>query len=85
MTRVASRELRNDTSGVLRRAASGEPIEITVNGLAVASRIPLSDVPSRWTSRESLIERLARVQADPALAHHLAELDAMSDDLGPLA
>ena len=30
--RVASRELRNDTAGVLRRAGAGESVVITVNG-----------------------------------------------------
>src|SRR3954453_1623575 len=35
--RVASRELRNDTAGVQRRAAAGEALEITVNGDPVAT------------------------------------------------
>ena len=32
---VASRDLRNDTAGVLRRVQSGERVTITVNGKAV--------------------------------------------------
>ncbi|WP_211355973.1 type II toxin-antitoxin system Phd/YefM family antitoxin [Lapillicoccus jejuensis] len=42
MTRATSRELRKDTEGVLRRAAAGELIEITVNGEAVAALSPLT-------------------------------------------
>ena len=36
MSTVASRELRNDTAGVLRRVQAGEEVTITVNGRAVA-------------------------------------------------
>ncbi|MEO7744742.1 MAG: type II toxin-antitoxin system prevent-host-death family antitoxin, partial [Actinomycetota bacterium] len=67
MTRVASRELRNDTAGVLRRAATGEPIEITVNGEAVARLAPLSREKSHWTTRADFIAMLERIQADPGL------------------
>jgi antitoxin (DNA-binding transcriptional repressor) of toxin-antitoxin stability system len=37
MTEVASRELRNDTAGLIKRAAAGEDIVITVNGKPTAS------------------------------------------------
>ena len=84
MTRVASRELRNDTAGVLRRAAAGEPIEITVNGEAVAALTPLTTGRPRWTPKATLVERLSRSQADPGLVDDLAELAAMDDDLGPV-
>ena len=36
MSMVASRELRNDTAGVLRRVQAGEEVTITVNGRPVA-------------------------------------------------
>jgi prevent-host-death family protein len=36
MTEVVSRELRNDTAGLLRRVQAGEDITVTVNGKAVA-------------------------------------------------
>jgi prevent-host-death family protein len=84
MTRVASRELRNDTAGVLRRAASGESIEITVNGEAVARISPLSHERSHWTSRAEFVAKLPRIQADPGLAADLARLNAESGDLGPI-
>lgn len=84
MTRVASRELRNDTAGVLRRAASGEPIEITVNGEAVARLSALTTERSPWMSRSEFVARLANAQADPGLADDLATMDAETDDLGPI-
>ncbi|MDP9116563.1 MAG: type II toxin-antitoxin system prevent-host-death family antitoxin [Actinomycetota bacterium] len=84
MTRVASRELRNDTAGVLRRAAAGEPIEITVNGEAVARIAPLVPERSHWTSRSDLVAKLARIQADPGLTDDLAKLNADTEELGPI-
>ena len=84
MTRVASRELRNDTAGVLRRAASGEPIEITVNGEAVAQLAPLSRRKPHWTTRADFLATLERIQADPGLANDLAKLSADTDELGPI-
>lgn len=84
MTRIASRELRNDTAGVLRRAASGEPIEITVNGEAVARLAPLARERSPWTARADFVATLARIQADPGLTGDLAELDAAAEELGPI-
>ena len=84
MTRVASRELRNDTASVLRRAASGEPIEITVNGEAVARLSPLVRERSPWFSRSEFLSRLPRIQADPGLRDDLAALDADTEELGPI-
>jgi prevent-host-death family protein len=85
MTRVASRELRNDTAGVLRRVAGGEPIEITVNGEAVARLAPLTRERSPWVAKSEFVSRLSRIQADPGLAEDLAALDADTDDLGPIS
>ena len=84
MTRIASRELRNDTAGVLRRAASGEPIEITVNGEAVARLAPLTRERSPWLTKSEFVARLPRIQADSGLADDLAALDADTDELGPI-
>jgi prevent-host-death family protein len=39
MPEVPSRELRNDTAGVLRRAQAGEVLTITVKGKPVAQRL----------------------------------------------
>ncbi len=82
--KVASRELRNDTAGVLRRAAAGESVQITVNGEPVAELGPLRADRSHWTSSASLLERLAKGQADPALRHELAALSGGTDELGPI-
>lgn len=82
--KVASRELRNDTAGVLRRAAAGESVQITVNGEPVAELGPLRADRSHWTSRADLIERLAKGQADPALRRELAVLSGGTDELGPI-
>ena len=79
--RVASRELRNDTAGVLRRVANGEALEITVKGEAVAELGPLSRRRSGWTPKSVLMERLSAAQADPALQ---AELEALAGDTGEL-
>jgi prevent-host-death family protein len=84
MTRVASRELRNDTAGVIRRAARGELIEITVNGEAVARLAALTRERSPWLAKSEFVARLSRIQADPGLADDLAALDDDTDDLGPI-
>lgn len=84
MTRVASRELRNDTAGVLRRAAGGEPIEITVNGEAVARLTPVTPERTPWMTRSTFVARLSGIQADPGLADELAALNAETDELGPV-
>ena len=82
--KVASRELRNDTAGVLRRAAAGESVEITVNGEAVAELGPLRGRRSHWTRSAALVERLSRVQADPALREELRAVAGGNDELGPI-
>jgi prevent-host-death family protein len=82
--RVASRELRNDTAGVLRRAAAGEALEITVNGEPVAALGPLRERHSPWTPRSALLPRLLDGQADPALAADLDRLTGDTGELGPV-
>lgn len=76
MTEVASRELRNDTRGLLRRVAAGEDIVITVDGRPVAALRPLNQRP-RWVTGHDFARRLARRQADPGL---LAELRGLAPD-----
>lgn len=85
MSEVASRELRNNTAGLLRRAQAGENITVTVNGKPVARLSPLQPTRRRWLSREELVHRLSRAQADSGLRR---DLDALvgdtTDELGPL-
>lgn len=78
---VASRDLRNDTAGVLRRVRSGE----RVNGRPVAELIPVQRSRRSWIRRDDLVARLRSAQADPGLR---ADLDRLAgdttDDLEPL-
>jgi prevent-host-death family protein len=76
MTEVASRELRNNTRGLLDRVASGEEITITVDGIAVATLQPIEQRPT-WMNSADFMRKLARYQADPGLT---AELRALSPD-----
>jgi prevent-host-death family protein len=85
MSQVASRELRNDTAGVLQRVQRGEDIIITVSGRDVARLVPLAPVSRRWLDRAELAARLRLTQADPAMRPDLLELDgSTTDDLGPI-
>ena len=81
---MPSRQLRNDTGGLLRRVEAGETITITVNGRPVAVLQPVGRRP-RWLLREEFIQRVLAKQADPALAGELAELAPdTTDDLPPV-
>jgi prevent-host-death family protein len=82
---VASRELRNDTAGVLRRVQAGEDLTITVNGKPVARLSAIQPARRRWLSRDELLRRLDHAQADSALRRELADLAGeTTDDLGSL-
>ena len=73
MGEVASRELRNDTRGLLRRVEAGEHVVITVDGRPVAVLAPLTGRP-RWMSKPEFVRRLAGHQADAALTGELRHL-----------
>jgi prevent-host-death family protein len=79
MAEVASRQLRNDTRGLLRRVEAGEDLVITVDGRPVAMLQPLSS-RKRWMSRSELVHRLQRSQADPGLTDDLRDLAPDSTD-----
>lgn len=81
MADIASRELRNDTRGVLQRVERGEVVRITVDGRPVAL---LSALPTRRRemSREEFLTRILPNQADPGLTADLAaDADETTDDL----
>ncbi|OBG19451.1 prevent-host-death family protein [Mycolicibacterium celeriflavum] len=85
MSTVASRELRNDTAGVLRRVQAGEEVTITVNGRAVAVIAAVEPRRRRWVSKAEFVKRLETSQADSGLRDDLAELAGEStDELGEL-
>ena len=78
---VASRELRNDTRGLLRRVEAGEHVVITVDGRPVAVLVPVSG-RQRWMSRDEFVRRFANRQADASLASELRKLAPdVTDDL----
>lgn len=85
MSDVPSRELRNDTAGVLRRVEAGEDVTITVSGRPVARLVPLQRARRHWMSKAELTTLLEVAQADPGLREDLARLAGdTTDDLGPI-
>ncbi|MFY2860316.1 type II toxin-antitoxin system Phd/YefM family antitoxin [Mycobacterium sp. THU-M104] len=85
MSEVGSRELRNDTAGVLRRVREGEDVTITVKGRPVAVLMPIRPQRRRRLSKAELLSRLCRAQADPGLREDLRALAGdTTDDLGPI-
>ncbi len=81
MVEVASRELRNDTRGLLRRVEAGEDVVITVDGRRVAVLRPIGSRP-RWVTRGEFVHRFSGRQADPGLSQELLELAPdTTDDL----
>jgi prevent-host-death family protein len=85
MSDVASRELRNDTAGVLRRVQAGEDITITVKGRPVAHLTAVAPHRRRWLTKSEFLGRLPRAQADPGLRDELAALAGdTTDDLPPM-
>jgi prevent-host-death family protein len=83
---VASRELRNNTAGLLRRVQAGDEIVITARGKPVAALVPPPGGGRRWLPRGELIRRLAAAQADPGLRADLERLAGeTTDDLDAIA
>ncbi|MGH3720367.1 MAG: type II toxin-antitoxin system prevent-host-death family antitoxin [Pseudonocardiaceae bacterium] len=77
MTEIPLRELRNDTSDVLRRVEDGERFTVTVSGRPVAQLVPL---PRR--KRYLTWDKLIAAQADPGLYGELREmLPDTTDDI----
>jgi prevent-host-death family protein len=82
MADVASRELRNNTRGLLDRVQAGETVTITVDGRPVALLQPVGRRP-QWLGRDEFVSRIVEHQADPALAAELRALTPeTTDDLG---
>ncbi len=52
MERIGIRELRNETSRVVRRARSGERIIVTIDGIPAAQLVPLDDGRKERTLEE---------------------------------
>lgn len=80
---VASRELRNDTAGLLRRVEEGETIVITRRGKPVADLVPHQRDAARWLTPSEVMEIRKVTSGDPTWAAELAEMRA-ADDLEPI-
>lgn len=66
---VASRELRNDTAGLLRRVEAGERIVITRRGKPVADLVPHMTVRQpRGLTVEDVLKIRAITAGDPTFA-----------------
>lgn len=79
------RDLRNDTSGLLRRADAGEEIVITVRGRPVAALVPIRESRRRWVAKTEIIRRLRLAQADPGMRDDVERVAGdTTDDLGPI-
>jgi prevent-host-death family protein len=82
---VASRDLRNDTAGVLRRVEAGETITITRRGKPVADLVPHAKPRGRWISREELLEIRRIAAADPTFWTDIKRMRSeTTDELGPI-
>ena len=85
MDEIPSRELRNDTAGVLRRVEAGESLTVTSNGRPVAQLVPVPRSRRAPMSRAELIRLVREAQADPGLRDDLQRLAGdTTDDLGPI-
>jgi prevent-host-death family protein len=85
MDTIASRDLRNHTSDVLRRVAAGESVAVTVRGEVVAELHPPRDPRRPFLTPAELAARLPGIQADPGLRDDLERLAGeTTDDLGPI-
>jgi prevent-host-death family protein len=82
---VASRELRNDTAGLLRRVEAGERIVITRRGKPVADLVPHAAPAGRWLRPGEVMAILENSSADPGLRADLERIAGdTTDDLGPI-
>jgi prevent-host-death family protein len=80
---VASRELRNDTAGLLRRVEAGEKIVITRRGKPVADLVPHEKPSGRWLTPSDVVEIRGIASGDPTWGAELAAMRA-NDELDPI-
>ena len=83
---VASRELRNDTAGLLRRVEAGERIVITRRGKPVADLVPhMPARKPRGLTPDDVLKIRAITAEDPTFA---ADIERISGgpmgELGPI-
>jgi prevent-host-death family protein len=85
MATVPSRDLRNDTAGILRRVEAGEELTVTRGGRPIAKIIPLRR-PRRPLRRDELLSILHEAPLDPGFREDRETWIApeTTDDLGPI-
>jgi prevent-host-death family protein len=82
---VASRELRNDTAGLLRRVEAGESIVITRRGRPVAKLVPTDEEPHRLLTPSDVLAIRQITAGDPTFAADLERIrSGTTDELGPI-
>jgi prevent-host-death family protein len=82
---VASRELRNDTAGLLRRVEAGESIVITRRGKPVARLVPTDKEPHHLLTPSDVLAIRKITAGDPTFAADLKRIrSGTTDELGPI-
>ena len=82
---VASRELRNDTAGLLRKVEAGETVVITRRGKPVANLVPHPGRGPRWITPAEVLAIREIAAGDPTFADDLKKMrEETTDDLGPI-
>ena len=80
---IASRELRNDTAGLLRRVKAGESLVITLRGKPVADLVPHRQPLGQGLTPAEVVEIRELASGDPTWGAELAAMRA-SDRLDPI-
>jgi prevent-host-death family protein len=65
-SKVAVRDLRNDTRAVLDRVTAGETLTLTVRGRSMATIAPLR-LDRRWVPRAEFVRKILALEPDEAL------------------
>ena len=79
-TRVAQRELRNNTADLLRRVERGERLQITVHGHPVAELGPIGQAASFVPVAELAGELAGLLREDDRLERELKDADGEPRD-----
>lgn len=78
---ITQRELRNQSSEVLRETEKGESFLITVKGRPIALLAPYPK--RRWVPRAEVMKLLAGGKPDPCFFQDIAELGTLDDFTDP--
>jgi prevent-host-death family protein len=80
---VASRELRNDTAGVLRQVEEGKRVVITRRGRPIADLVPHKASQGGWLTPAKVMEIRRIADGDPTWGAELAQM-RVADHLDPI-